>query len=147
MAGSLVALLMPASLLMVSATTSADAADTPLNTTNARKAKAKGKATLVALPQIVQQGKKPAPAPVRPRPRLTATIKPAQGRSPRRPAGARRASKWKTVSKTKLAKKGLAEFGAPISKGGKALTYRVTAAEVQGREGRAPASRSAPSAG
>ena len=40
--------------------------------------------------------------------------------------------KWKTVSKTKLTKKGRAEFGAPISQGGKALNYRVTAAKFKG---------------
>ena len=66
MAGSLVALLMPASLLMVTATTSADAADAPLNTTNARKAKSKAK--LVAMPQIVQQAaSRRVPTPPRPR--------------------------------------------------------------------------------
>ena len=130
MAGSLVALLMPASLLMVSATTSADAADAPLNTTNARQAKAKGKAKLVALPQIVQQGKKPASANSA-KAALTAKIKPAKAGRPVA-LQVQKGKKWKTVSKTKLTKKGLAEFGAPISKGGKALNYRVTAGAFKG---------------
>ncbi|PUA82672.1 hypothetical protein C7S10_02800 [Nocardioides currus] len=124
------ALLMPASLLMVSATTSADAADAPQNTTNARQAKAKGKAKLVAMPQIVQQGKKPASAGSA-KAALTATIKPAKAGRPVA-LQVQKGKKWKTVSKTKLTKKGLAEFGAPISKGGKALTYRVTAAPYKG---------------
>jgi beta-glucanase (GH16 family) len=130
MGGSLLALLMPASLLMVSATTSADAADAPLNTTNARQAKAKSKAKLVALPQIVQQGKKPASANSA-KAALTATIKPAKAGRPVA-LQVQKGKKWKTVSKTKLTKKGLAEFGAPISKGGKALSYRVTAAAFKG---------------
>ncbi|UUZ60745.1 glycoside hydrolase family 16 protein [Nocardioides sp. B-3] len=70
---------MPASLLMVSATTTADAADAPLNTTNARKAKSKAK--LVAMPQIVQQGSKPASANSA-KAALTATIKPAKAGRP-----------------------------------------------------------------
>lgn len=122
---------MPASLLMVTATTSADAADAPLNTTNARQAKAaKGKAKLVALPQIVQQGKKPASASSA-KAALTATIKPAKAGRPVA-LQVQKGKKWKTVSKTKLTKKGLAEFGAPISKGGQALTYRVTAGPFKG---------------
>ncbi len=128
MAGSLVALLMPASLLMVSTTFSADAADAPLNTINARKAKSKAK--LVAMPQIVQQGKKPASANSA-KAALTATIKPAKVGRPVA-LQVKKGSKWKTVSKTKLTKKGLAEFGAPISKSGKALTYRVTSPAFKG---------------
>ena len=130
MAGSLVALLMPASLLMVSATTSADAADAPLNTTNARKAKAKSKAKLVAMPQIVQQGKKPASAGSA-KAALTATIKPAKAGRPV-VLQVQQGKKWKTAGRTKLTPKGLAEFGAPISKGGQALTYRVTAGKFKG---------------
>ena len=44
----------------------------------------------------------------------------------------KKGSKWKTVKKTKLNKKGRAEFGAPISKGGQALTYRATATPFKG---------------
>jgi beta-glucanase (GH16 family) len=128
--GSLVALLMPASLLMVSATISADAAEAPINTASARKAMAKSKATLVAMPQIVQQGKKPASSGSA-KAALTATVKPAKVGRPVA-LQVQKGKKWKTVSKTKLTKKGRAEFGAPISKSGQALNYRVTAAAFKG---------------
>jgi beta-glucanase (GH16 family) len=128
LAGSLVALLMPASLLMVSVTTSADAAPAPLTNTSARKAKSKAK--LVAMPQIVQQGSKPASAGSA-KAALTATIKPAKAGRPVS-LQVKKGSGWKTVSKTLLTKKGLAQFGAPISKSGKALTYRVTATAYKG---------------
>ncbi len=130
MAGSLAALLMPASMLSLAVTTSADAADAPLNTTDARQGKAKGKAKLVAMPQIVQQGKKPASAGAA-KAALTATIKPVKAGRPVA-LEVKAGSKWKTVAKTKLAASGRAEFGAPISKGGKALTYRVTAGKFKG---------------
>jgi len=132
MAGSFAALLMPASLLMVTATTSADAAD-PLNTTNARQAqqsKAKSKAKLVAMPQIVQQGKRPASASSA-KAALTATVKPAKAGRPV-VLQVKKGNKWKTVGKTKLTSRGLAEFAARISKSGKALTYRVNAASFKG---------------
>ena len=62
-AGTFAALLMPTSLLMVTATTTADAAITSSNTSAVQaKSKAKSKAKLVAMPQIVQQGSKPASA-------------------------------------------------------------------------------------
>lgn len=128
LAGSLVALLMPASLLMVSATTSADAAEAPLNPTTARMAKSKAK--LVAMPQIVQQGKKPSSANSA-KAALTATIRPARAGRPVA-LQVQKGKKWKTVSKTKLTRRGLAEFAAPISKSGKALTYRVTAGPFKG---------------
>lgn len=130
LAGSLVALLMPASLLMVSATTSADAAEAPLNTTDARQAKAKSRAKLVAMPQIVQQGKRAASANSA-KAALTATIKP---RKVGRPVAlqVKKGSAWRTVGKTKLTSRGLAEFGAPISKRGKALTYRVSSPAFKG---------------
>lgn len=128
--GSLVALLMPASLLLVSATTSADAADASLNAGDARKAMAKSKAKLVALPQIVQQGGKPASANSA-KAALTATIKPVKAGRPVA-LQVQKGTKWKTVAKTKLTAKGLAQFGAPISKGGVALTYRVTSPSFRG---------------
>ena len=128
LAASLVALVMPASLVMVSATTTADAAEAPATKASARMAKSKAK--LVALPQIVQQGKKPASASSA-KAALTATIKPAKAGRPVA-LQVQKGKKWKTVSKTKLTKKGLAEFAAPISKGGQALTYRVTAGKFKG---------------
>jgi beta-glucanase (GH16 family) len=129
MAGTFAALLMPASLLMVTATTSADAAQAP-TTTDARQAKARSKAKLVAMPQIVQQGRTPASANSA-KAALTATVKPAKAGRPVA-LQVQKGTTWKTVSKTKLTSRGLAEFAAPISKSGKALTYRVTAASYKG---------------
>ena len=129
MAGTFAALLMPTSLLMVTATTSADAAQAPTNT-SARQAKAKSRATLVAMPQIVQQGKSPASANSA-KAALTATVKPAKAGRPVA-LQVQKGTTWKTVGKTKLTSRGLAEFAAPISKSGKALTYRVTAASFKG---------------
>ena len=120
---------MPASLLMVTATTSADAAEAP-TTTSARQAKAKSKAKLVAMPQIVQQGKRPASANAA-KAALTATVKPAKAGRPV-VLQVQKGTQWKTVGKTKLTSRGLAQFAAPISKGGQALTYRVTAASFKG---------------
>ena len=128
-AGTFAALLMPTSLLMVTATTTADAAITS-SKTSAVQAKAKSKAKLVAMPQIVQQGKTPASASSA-KAALTATVKPAKAGRPVA-LQVQKGSSWKTVSKTKLTSKGLAEFGAPISKSGKALNYRVTAASFKG---------------
>lgn len=129
LAGSLVALLMPASLLMTSVTTTAEAADNP--TTHARKAKAKkSKAKLTALPQISQQGKRPASANSA-KAALTAKIKPAKAGRPV-VLQVQKGKKWKNAGKTKVVRKGLAEFSAPISKKGKALTYRVKAAPFKG---------------
>ncbi|QIK74490.1 glycoside hydrolase family 16 protein [Nocardioides piscis] len=129
LAGSLAALLMPTSLLMVSVTTSADAAQSP--TSNQQLArKAKSKAKLSALPQIVQQGKKPASASSA-KAALVAKIKPAKAGRPV-VLQVQKGKTWKTAGKTKLTKKGLAEFGAPISKGGKPLKYRVTAGKFKG---------------
>ncbi|HXH79725.1 glycoside hydrolase family 16 protein [Nocardioides sp.] len=128
-AGTFAALLMPTSLLMVTATTTADAANTSTRT-SAVQAKAKSKAKLVAMPQIVQQGRTPASASSA-KAALTATVKPAKAGRPVA-LQVQKGSSWKTVSKTQLTSKGLAQFGAPISKSGKALNYRVTAASFKG---------------
>ena len=133
MATSLTALLMPASLLMVTATTSADAAETSIPT-DYRQALTqqlvKSRAKLVALPQIVQQGRTPASA-SKAKAALTATIKPVKVGRPV-VLQVKSGSAWKTAGKAKLTSKGLAEFAAPISKSGLALTYRVTATSFKG---------------
>ena len=135
LAGSLLALLMPASMLMVTQTSSssADTADSISTSASERRAK-KTRVKLVALPQIVGQGKRPASAGSA-KAGLTATVKPAKAGRPVA-LQVKKGSKWKTVKKTKLNKKGRAEFGAPISKGGQALTYRATGDAVQGLQGR-----------
>jgi beta-glucanase (GH16 family) len=131
LAGSLLALLMPASLLMVTQTssTSADTADSVSTSASERRAQ-KTRVKLVALPQIVGQGKRPASAGSA-KAGLTATVRPAKVGRPVA-LQVKKGSKWKTVKKTKLNKKGRAEFGAPISKGGEALTYRATATPFKG---------------
>ncbi len=131
LAGSLLALLMPASLLMVTQTssTSADTADSISTSASERRAQ-KTRVKLVALPQIVGQGKRPASAGSA-KAGLTATVRPAKVGRPVA-LQVKKGSKWKTVKKTKLNKKGRAEFGAPISKGGEALTYRATATPFKG---------------
>jgi beta-glucanase (GH16 family) len=131
LAGSLLALLMPASLLMVTQTSSssADSSDSVSTSVSERRAK-KTRVKLVALPQIVDQGKRPASAGSA-QAGLTATVRPAKVGRPvvlQVKAG----NKWKTVKKTRLDKKGRAEFGAPISKRGEALTYRATATPFKG---------------
>lgn len=131
LAGSLLALLMPASLLMVTQTssTSADTADSVSTSASERRAQ-KTRIKLVALPQIVGQGKRPASAGSA-KAGLTATVRPAKVGRPVA-LQVKKGSSWKTVKKTKLNKKGRAEFGAPISKGGEALTYRATATPFKG---------------
>lgn len=131
LAGSLLALLMPASLLMVTQTssTSADTTDSISTSASERRAQ-KTRIKLVALPQIVDQGKRPASAGSA-KAGLTATVRPAKVGRPVA-LQVKKGSSWKTVKKTKLNKKGRAEFGAPISKGGEALTYRATATPFKG---------------
>jgi beta-glucanase (GH16 family) len=130
LAGSLLALLMPASMVLVTQTSSssADTNDSVLTSVSERRAKTRVK--LEALPQIVGQGKRPASAGAA-KAGFTATVKPGK---PGRTVAlqVQKGSKWKTVKKTKLNKKGRAEFGAPISKGGQALNYRATTTAFKG---------------
>ncbi|WP_457207694.1 glycoside hydrolase family 16 protein [Nocardioides sp. P5_C9_2] len=131
LAGSLLALLMPASMILVTQTSSssADTNDSVSTSVSERRAK-KTRVSLVALPQIVAQGKRPASANSA-KAGLTATVKPGK---PGRTVAlqVQSGSKWKTVKKAKTTKKGLANFAAPISKGGVALTYRATAMAFKG---------------
>ncbi len=138
LAGSLLALLMPASMILVTQTSSssADTSDSISTSVSERRAK-KTRVSLVALPQIVGQGKSPASAGSA-QAGLTATVKPGK---PGRTVAlqVKKGSKWKTVKKTKVNKKGRAEFGAPISKGGQALTYRAQAMAFKGsKAGKSP---------
>jgi beta-glucanase (GH16 family) len=82
------------------------------------------------MPQIVQQGKKPASA-ASAKAALTATVKPAKAGRPV-VLQVQKGKKWKSAGKTKLTSRGLAQFAAPISKGGQALDYRVKAASFKG---------------
>jgi beta-glucanase (GH16 family) len=135
LAGSLLALLMPASMILVTQTSSssADTNDSISTSVSERRAKGKTRVSLVALPQIVAQGKSPASANSA-KAGLTATVRPAKVGRPVA-LEVKKGSKWKTVKKSKLTKKGVANFGAPISKGGLALTYRATALPFKGSKG------------
>jgi beta-glucanase (GH16 family) len=133
-AGSALALVMPASLLLAvgasSATTSTTESQATAPATAKRKAK-KQRVSIQALPQIVQQGKRPARAAAA-QVGITATIKPAKiGRTVQ--LQVQRGSSWKTVSKLKQREKhGRVEFGAKASASGSPLTYRVQAAKYKG---------------
>ena len=133
LAGSVAALLLPASLLISTEIGSASDSTTESAPTTAYKAvskKAGQKISLEVLPQIVQQGKRTASANSA-KAGVTATLKPVKVGRPlvlEQQAG----SKWKTVGKAKQERSGRAYFSAKISKGGEALTYRVTAQNFQG---------------
>ncbi len=128
-AGSAIALLMPASLLMITESVSAtDAADTTA-TSSVRKA-AKQRISVETLPQIVQQGKKTANADSA-KGAVVATIKPVKvGRKVvlQQLSG----SSWKTAGTAKQDRAGRAEFAAQVSTGGLPVTYRVQAAKFKG---------------
>jgi len=129
LAGSAVALLLPASLLLTVETGSAtDSAARPASTSVTKKASQK--ISLEVLPQIVQQGKRTASADSA-KGAVTATIKPVKvGRKVvlERLVG----TSWKKVGTAKQEKSGDANFKAAVSSGGAALTYRVTAQKFKG---------------
>ena len=131
LAGSAIALLMPASLLAWSESGSAtDSTTGDAAAATSQRAAAKQRVSLEALPQIVQQGKRPASAGSA-KAAITATIKPAKvGRKVK--LQVQRGSSWKTVSTVKQDAKGRAQFAAPVSSGGAALTYRVQALKFKG---------------
>ena len=133
LAGSVAALLLPASLILGTDTGSATdsaarAASTSTATSTARKAGQK--ITLEVLPQIVQQGRGAASANSA-KAAFTATVRPVKvGRTV--VLEQQRGSSWKKVATAKQDKAGRAQFAAPISKSGKALTYRATAQKFKG---------------
>jgi beta-glucanase (GH16 family) len=129
LAGSAVALLLPASLLLTVETGSAtDSAARPASTSVTKKAGQK--ISVEVLPQIVQQGKRTASADSA-KGAVTATIKPVKvGRKVvlERLVG----TSWKKVGTAKQEKSGDANFKAAVSSGGAAVTYRVTAQKFKG---------------
>ena len=129
LAGSAVALLLPASLLLTVETGSAtDSAARPASTSVTKKASQK--ISLEVLPQIVQQGKRTASADSA-KGAVTATIKPVKvGRKV--VLEQLNGSSWKKVGTAKQEKSGRAYFSAVVSKGGAAVTYRVTAQKFKG---------------
>jgi beta-glucanase (GH16 family) len=129
LAGSVTALLLPASLLLTVETGSAsDSAARPASTSVTKKASQK--ISLEVLPQIVQQGKRTA-SPSSAKAGVTATIKPVKvGRKV--VLEQLNGSSWKKVGTAKQEKSGRAHFSAVASKGGAAVTYRVTAMKFKG---------------
>jgi beta-glucanase (GH16 family) len=126
LAGSVTALLLPASLLLTVETGSAsDSAARSVSTSVTKKAGQK--ISLDVLPQIVQQGKRTA-SPNSAKAAVTATIKPVKVGRPvilEQLNG----SSWKKVGKDRF---GRVDFSALVSKGGQPLTYRVTAQKYRG---------------
>jgi beta-glucanase (GH16 family) len=129
LAGSVTALLLPASLLLTVETGSAsDSAARSVSTSVTKKAGQK--ISLDVLPQIVQQGKRTA-SPNSAKAAVTATIKPVKVGRPvilEQLNG----SSWKKVGKDKQDRFGRVDFSALVSKGGQPLTYRVTAQKYRG---------------
>ncbi len=129
LAGSVAALLLPASLLMITETGSANGSAAPAASTSLTM-KAGQKISLEVLPQIVQQGGRTASANSA-KAGVTATLKPVKvGRTV--VLEQLNGSSWKKVGTAKQEKSGRAYFSAKVSKGGEALTYRVTAEKFQG---------------
>ncbi len=129
LAGSVAALLLPASLLLSTETGSATDSAARAASTSLTK-QAGQKVSLEVLPQIVQQGKRTASANSA-KAAVTATIKPVKvGRKV--VLEQRRGSKWKKVGTARQEKSGRAYFAAKASQGGQPLTYRVTAEKYKG---------------
>ena len=129
LAGSVAALLLPASLLLTTETGSATDSDAPAASTSVAR-KAGQKISLEVLPQIIQQGRGAASANSA-KAAVTATIKPVKVG---RPVVLEQlnGSSWKKVGKAQQDTSGRAQFAALVSKGGQPLTYRVTAAKFKG---------------
>lgn len=133
LAGSVAALLLPASLLLTTETGSATdpASETAVSAkAQAITKKASQKISLEVLPQISQQGKRPASS-TSAKGVVNATIKPVKvGRKV--VLEQQQGTGWKKVGTAKQDKKGRVHFRANISSGGQALTYRVTAMKFKG---------------
>lgn len=132
LAGSALALILPASLLLNTETGSASHADSAARaaSTSVTTKKAGQKITLEALPQIVQPGKRTASANSA-KGSVIATIKPVKLGRPV-VLEQLQGTSWKKVGKAKQTKSGRAYFTALVSKGGQPLTYRATAAKFSG---------------
>jgi beta-glucanase (GH16 family) len=129
LAGSVAALLLPASMLLSTESGSATDSAAPSASTSVSK-KAGQKVSLEVLPQIVQQGRRAASANSA-KGAVTATIKPVKvGRKV--VLEQLNGSSWKKVGTAKQEKSGRAYFRAAVSKNGQPLTYRVTAQKFKG---------------
>ena len=130
-------LLLPASLLLWSGSAGADdtADDTPAGpaaTTSVHTAGTQ-QVRLQALPQVVQQGPRAAPA-AWAKAAITATVRPVLAGRPVR-LQVQRGLSWRYVDRVKQDRAGRAQFAAPVSVDGQPLTYRVKALRFGGLEG------------
>ncbi len=132
LAGSALALLMPASLLLATQTGSVAGPSTiaPIAASSAALRATRSRASLQVMPQIVQQGRRTA-SPDSARVALTATVKPRRVGRPVR-LQVRRGSGWRNVGKARSDRKGRAEFSARAMRRGEALTYRVKTGRFKG---------------
>ncbi len=132
LAGSVLALLMPASLLL--ATDTVSAVEPPHRVGAAPSAPAfkaaRSRARLQVMPQIVQQGRRTA-SPDAARVAITATVKPRRAHRPVR-LQVKRGKHWKNVGKARLDRRGRAEFSARAMRHGRPLTYRVKTGRFKG---------------
>jgi beta-glucanase (GH16 family) len=129
LAGSVAALLLPASLLLNAETGSATDSGADAASTSVSKL-AGQKISVAVLPQIVQQGGGTASADSA-KAAVTATLRPIK-------VGRKvfleqlQGTTWKKVATAKQDEAGRAEFAALVSKSGLPLEYRVTADRYQG---------------
>ncbi len=131
-AGSAIALLMPASLLLtteIGSATDSSSSDPAVSSSSTLKAK-RYRVSLQVLPQIVQQGRGVA-NPDSAKAAITATIKPARAGRPIT-LQVQRGNGWKTAGKARQDRSGIAEFSAKASRNGEPLTYRVKAGKFKG---------------
>jgi beta-glucanase (GH16 family) len=130
LAGSVLALLMPASMLAWSESVSATDSRASAAPASSLREAAQQRVSLQALPQIVQQGKRVASANSA-KAAITATIKPVKvGRKVK--LQMQTGSSWKTVSTVQQDAKGRAQFAAAATRSGLPVTYRVQAEKFAG---------------
>jgi beta-glucanase (GH16 family) len=135
LAGSALALLMPASLLLTTqpgsaADPSATASANPSVVTSSDRAARRSRAHIQVMPQIVQQGRRTAGSAAA-RVAVAATVKPRRAGRPVR-LQVRRGSGWKTVARARSDRRGRAEFAARATRGGRAAEYRVRVGRSHG---------------
>ena len=131
LAGSALALLMPASLLLTTQTGSvADPAASEAAAASSARPAERSRARIQVLPQIVQQGRRTA-SPDAARVAVAATVKPRRAGRPVR-LQAKRGSRWKNVGKARLDRRGRAEFSARAVRRGGPVTYRVKVGRFKG---------------
>ena len=132
LAGSALALLLPASLL--TATDSGSAAGPSAQpATSTERAATRSRVRIDVLPQIVQQGRRTARADTA-KVAIETTVKPRRAGRPVR-LQVRRGSGWKNVGKARTDRRGRATFAARATRRGEPQDYRVRAVRHRGLDG------------